>query len=257
MDDKVTALAKMEKQRGELAEIEQPPENLLTVIARAVRDPLVDVEKMERLFAMHERVQAEQRRTEFFAALSRLQAKLPQIDKRGKIEVSGTVRSRYSKIEDIDLAIKPFLTEEGFAFSFDTKPNGEKGLLVFARLSHAAGHYEEKSLPLPIDYSQFRSNIQSVKSSLSYGRRCLIEMHLNLIEKDADDDGQGGAKPITKEQAAKLHSELAALKVNEVIFLRYMAADKLESILARDWQKVTNFMEAKRRDMEGKNANSS
>src|SRR3990172_6987482 len=46
------------------------PSDLLSVIARVVADPHTDIEKMERLLAMHERITAEQRKQAFATALS-------------------------------------------------------------------------------------------------------------------------------------------------------------------------------------------
>jgi len=48
--------------------------SVLDVIDRAARDPSVDVEKLERLLAIQERLLADQRKTAYFAALARLQA---------------------------------------------------------------------------------------------------------------------------------------------------------------------------------------
>src|SRR5437773_1043260 len=90
-------------EQGELLAI--APESLLSVIAKAVTNPLVDVEKMERLFALYERNQKEQQRIAYQAAMARLQAQLPQIEKHGRIEVKGVLRSKFATIEDIDAAI--------------------------------------------------------------------------------------------------------------------------------------------------------
>src|SRR5712691_4864702 len=99
--------------------LEVRPSDLLSVIANAVADPRMDVEKMQRLLDMHMQITTENRKVAFAAAMSRLQAKLPQINKEGRIIVKGVERSRYARIEDIDLAIKPLMAEEGFSFSFD------------------------------------------------------------------------------------------------------------------------------------------
>lgn len=232
------------------AEAEESQENLLTVIARAVANPALDVEKMERLLAMHERITDQQRKTAFADAMSRLQAKLPQINKQGRIIVKGVERSRYARIEDIDRAIRPYLAEEGFSFSFDSESTDAKLFKLSCKLSHREGHSETKFLILPLDASEYRSNVQSIGSTVSYGKRQLIKMHLNLIERGEDDDGQGGAKPITAEQAKKLVADAIELKLDHAKFLVYMGAEKIEAILARDWQKADNFMKARRRNAQ-------
>lgn len=226
---------------------EKSPATLLEVISRAVSDPRMDVEKMERLLAMHERISEQQRIAEFMAAMSRLQAKLPHINKEGRIIVKGTERSRYARIEDIDRAIRPLLAEEGFAFSFDSDSGDGKIFKLSAKLSHRDGHSEIKHLVLPLDKSDYRSDVQSIGSTVSYGKRQLIKMHLNLIEEDEDDGGNGGAEPITQQQVQDLTALITEVKGNAALVLKFMGVEKLEEILARDYQKVINLLEAKRR----------
>ncbi len=242
------------QQPGSLTE-NQKPESLLEVIARAVADPRMDVEKMSRLLDMHERIMADQRKTAFMAAMSRLQSKLPQIRKDGRIVVKGTERSRYARIEDIDVAIRPLLAEEGFAFSFDCKPTDDPKLFMFyGELSHREGYSVMKTFPLPMDKSDYRSDVQSMGSSESYAKRRLIKMHLNIVERGEDDGGQGGDKPITENQATDLKAMMtdATIKADTTLFLKFMGVEKVENILARDLQKAINMLEAKRRSNANK-----
>jgi len=224
-----------------------PAGSLLDVIARAVMDPAVDVTKMERILAMKERMDADQRKQAFKAAMARLQAKMPQVQKDGRIVVKGQERSRYARIEDIDLTVKPLLAEEGFAFSFNTESKDPNNLLISAELSHRDGYSEMKSLLLPIDKSDFRSNVQSIGSTVSYGKRQLIKMHLNLVERGEDDDGQGGSKLITEDQSKDLEAMITEVGADKARFLAYMDANSIEAILARDLPKAIAALEAKRR----------
>ena len=222
--------------------------DLLSVIAAAVADPRIDVEKMERLLAMHEKITTEQRRIDFFAALARIQAVIPQIKKSGMIlDKNGTLRSRYAKIEHIDAILRPLLAEEGFAMSFNSAaaPNG--GYLLSCTLSHQAGHSEVKSLVLPLDKSAFRTDVQSVGSTVSYGRRVLQKMHLNLIETEEDDDGQGGGEKISKDQALDFEAAVEETKGNPMLFLKHMEAASFSDILVRDIPKAVAAIDKKRR----------
>ena len=57
------------------AEVAMPESaSLISVIERAAMNPDVDIEKMERLFAMHERMQAAAARTSYMAAFAEMQA---------------------------------------------------------------------------------------------------------------------------------------------------------------------------------------
>jgi hypothetical protein len=53
--------------------------NLLAVISRAASDPSIDIEKMERLMAMKERMDARTAESEFNSAMMRVQAKMGRI----------------------------------------------------------------------------------------------------------------------------------------------------------------------------------
>ena len=248
-DTEETAIAvpASEAQNALMAAQASEPRTLLEVIARAVSDPRMDVEKMERLLAMHERISDQQRTAEFMSAMSRLQSKLPHINKQGRIIVKGTERSRYARIEDIDRAIRPLLAEEGFAFSFDSDSSDGKIFKLSCKLSHRDGHSETKYLVLPLDKSDYRSDVQSIGSTVSYGKRQLIKMHLNLIEEGEDDGGQGGAEPITENQTRDLLALMGEVKADVPRFLKFMGVDKISAILSRDYQKACNALEAKRR----------
>jgi len=224
----------------------EPPTDLLSILAQAVVDPRMDVAKMERLLEMHRQVTEDQRRVEFSAAMARLQAVLPQITKEGRIVVSGTERSRFARIEDIDTAIRPLLAAEGFSLAFDTEAQ-DKGLLISAKISHAAGHSETRSLLLPVDAQGAKSPVQGVGSTVSYGRRYLIKMLLNITERGEDDDGQGGSQPITEAQAADLAALLTETKSDEPRFLTFMGVARVEDILARDYKRAVTALETKRR----------
>lgn len=223
------------------------PGNMLETIAAAVADPRMDVAKMERLLAMHREIVADQRKTEFMAAKARLQAKLPQIDKYGKGK-----NSKYAKLEDIDAIIRPLLAEEGFSFDFDEESHTEKTVTFIATLSHAEGHSEVKRLTVPIDAAaknqqgnSVRPPIQDAGSTVSYARRYLIKMHLNIVEKDEDTDGES-RKPITDEQAKDIEAILQELKMDRKRFLFFMGVGDVKEILACDMKKATNAFDVQR-----------
>lgn len=182
---------------------EQPPnsvaeysDGLLEVIARAARDPSVDIDKMERLIAMQERVQSRNAEVAFNAALAMLQPNLPVIDERGGIkDRNGNVQSTYALWEDVNEAIRPHLAEHGFALRFRVDRAADQ-ISVTGILSHREGHKEETTLTLPTDTSGSKNAVQAVGSSTSYGKRYTAYALLNITSSGEDDDGrQAGAKP--------------------------------------------------------------
>ncbi|MEQ0860656.1 single-stranded DNA-binding protein, partial [Pseudomonas aeruginosa] len=91
-------------QRQEGAAVIQAGESatILQVIQRAAADPACDIEKMERLMAMHERMQSRSAEAEFNASMAAMQSELPSIAERGAITVNGQKRSNYATFEDIN-----------------------------------------------------------------------------------------------------------------------------------------------------------
>lgn len=222
----------------------------LDAITRAAMDPNVDVEKLERLLALQERYLADQRRTAFRAALARLQEKLPQITKMGTIQDrDGRARNRFAKIEDIDVAIRPMYTAEGFAFSFDSK-SGAGGMIEYtATLSHRDGHEETKTLSLPVDNGAGRNAVQSVGSTTSYAKRYLLGMHLNLVTRDEDDDGAGGSgnEPITAAQVAELRARLEESGGNPERFCKWLGVEDVAQVRLSQYGRALKFLEEKKR----------
>lgn len=224
------------------------PSGVLDVLFRLASNPGLNIENLKELLAMQREVMADQRKAAYFAAMSRVQAKVPHVKKDGRIVVKGVERSRFSRLEDIDVAVRHLLADEGLAISYDTESSDGKLFRCFGRMSHCDGHFEIKQITLPLDVSDYRSPVQSAKSTWSYSRRILIEMFLNLIEDDADDDGSGGKEYITQDQADTLRSTLETVaNLNMVKFLEFMQVEKLEEILKENLPSAYRAIETAKR----------
>jgi hypothetical protein len=179
---------------------------ILQVIQRAAADPQCDIEKMERLMAMHERMQAKNAQTEFNSALASMQCDIPSIAERG----AGHNKITYATLEDINDVIKPIMQRYGFAMSFKVE-HAQGGISVTGILMHRAGHREETTMLLPSDTSGSKNAVQAVASSVSYGKRYVMCAMLNISTRGEDDDGYAAApaKTITAAQANQLKALLA------------------------------------------------
>lgn len=246
----LTAIERSDR-AADLAHPQEQSSSFLDAIRRAAADPQCDVDKMERLLAMTERMMADERRTAFVDAMARLQGRLPQITKSGVIFDSvGKERNRWAKLEDIDVAVRPLLAEEGFSFSYDSKA-APTGIEYTCTLSHRSGHSERRTMVLPLDTGAGRNAVQSAGSSLSYARRYLLSMHLNLITRDQDNDGAGESAPITAEQAAQLRKELQEIGGTESRFIAWLRVPTLEELPAYRFRMAQLSLEERRRTKEG------
>jgi hypothetical protein len=201
---------------------------LLSVISKAAADPNCDIEKMERLMQMHERIEARRAESEFNTDLAALQTELPSIGERG--DAAG--RYTFALWEDINAAIKPILSRYGFALSFRT--DFADGIAVTGVLSHRSGHSERTTMKLPADPSGNKNAVQAVASSVSYGKRYTAGALLNLTSHGEDDDAHRATVPtITEEQAAKLREWIASTSSDEAKFCEAMGVATVETIPAK------------------------
>ena len=208
---------------------------IIQVIERAAMNPNVDIDKMERLLEMQERIMARNAKNAFASAFATMQPELPVIKERGGItDRSGKVQSRYALWEDMNEAIRPALAKHGFSLSFRTGYEGDK-IVVTGVLLHREGHSEETTMHLPLDMSGSKNAVQGVGSSTSYGKRYTAQALLNLTSGvSEDDDGKATSQSelISPEQVEELREKLRSVSGHEDRFLKFIGLNSLEDIYA-------------------------
>lgn len=226
--------------------------SIIQVIERAARDPNIDIDKMERLLQMQERIVARQAKAAYADALARLQPTLPIIGERGSIKNnSGAVQSKYALWEDIVGVITPLLAAQGFSLSFRTG-NKDGKIQVTGVLTHREGHGEETMLDLPADTSGSKNAVQAVASSVSYGKRYTAGALLNLRTGEIDDDGQtaNAALNLSADQCAQVERRLKEANVDRAGFLEFWQVEEVWAIPACNFSLIMQ-----RLDKAAKNIN--
>ena len=238
---------------------EAPPADfaggLLNVIERAARDPNVDVDKMERLFALQERVQERNAKQLFVEAKVAMREELPEITMKGRIVIRDkssneiTQNTPFARFEDIHEAVTPVLTRHGFDLSYRNGLSPDGKVRVTTILSHIGGHQEETFFDLPHDSSGSKNSVQAVGSSTSYGKRYGTLSILNIKVCGEDDDANSAVPDacISKEQRDRINNALDALDADKPAFCKYLKVDAIADILAKDFDKAWAAVEAKRR----------
>jgi hypothetical protein len=84
--------------------------SLLQAITSAASNPQTDIEKMERLFAMHQKMVAQEAEAAFNGAMARAQANIVPVANNA---ANSQTNSRYAKLAAINKAITPIYTSEG------------------------------------------------------------------------------------------------------------------------------------------------
>lgn len=185
-----TAIILPEERRPPVGAQQSPTDaSLLAVISRAAADPGCDIEKMERLLAMHERMQAKAAEQAFNAAMAQMQCEIPTVFEGA---VNLRTHNSYATLDHITRTLKPILQRHGFAVTFKVE-HADAGINVTGILMHSAGHREQTTMLLPLDKGPGRNDVQAVGSSTTYGKRYVLCALLNITTGDAPDDDATGA----------------------------------------------------------------
>ena len=220
----------------------------LGMLERLATDPHVDVAKMQAILDVQERVLNKRALAEFNAAFARLAGNLPSIKRDGTVayeDKQGNKKEafKFARWEDIMAAIRPALDAEGFALTFKAEPRGETGggLIVTGKLMHIGGHSEQASIPLPLDSSGGKNNLQGYGSTFSYGKRYTATMLLNIVTEGEDDDGTRGAVEfIPAATAAAITAELHKRNIPFAAFCDLLGVRSVEEIEVKNLAAARN-----------------
>src|SRR6516162_7939090 len=191
---------------GQIARIIAAPpgdssSTVLELIERAALDPRADVQKLDRMMAMYERLRAKEAELAFNAAKGRILKKLAGIKfvrnrpaiyeiEKGKPQKVTYEAFKYAPLEEIDKHLRPLLAEEEMDLSYSGEPREDGGILIPGRLKHLpSGHYEDSFMPAPLDTTGGKSDVQAVGSTNSYLRRYVACNIFNIVVVGDDDDG--------------------------------------------------------------------
>jgi hypothetical protein len=220
---------------------------LISMIERAAADPSVDIDRIERMYAMYERATARSAQSAYLSALAKARAEMPTIVKRGEISTNqkavdgkpaGKVaQSTFAKWEDVVETILPVMQRHDLVLTFRTEQPGLDRVSVTAVLSHVDGHSERSQMALPIENSGSKNNAQGWGSSVSYGKRYTAFALLNLVGRDEDNDGAGAdPETVSEEQAIQLRDWIEATNTNEPAFLEHFGAPSLAAFPAAKFE---------------------
>jgi len=236
------------QESGPPAEVRDLSGGILSVIERAARDPSVDVDKMERLFAMQERVLAREAETAFNVAMNACQAEMRPIAANAS---NPQTKSRYATYDKLDRALRPIYTHHGFSLSFDEgeSPKPEH-VRVLCYVSHVAGHTRTYHRDMPADGKGAKGGDVMTKTHAagaagSYGARYLLKGIFNIAVGEEDRDGNGDVTPINEQQFETLNGLKDAVGADLGRFCRLMRIEGLRDLPAAQYERAVATMRQK------------
>lgn len=192
MNQSVTLLREVEPPSAPQPSYSVTPVTPMAMISQAVANG-ANMEMIEKLMALHEKIEANQARKAFDAALAAAKAEFPVITKNRHVSYESQdkkSRTEYSHedLGEIARAIDPILGKHGLSYRFDTRSELNQPIVVTCILGHRDGHSVTNTLMAGRDDSGKKNALQQMGSTITYLQRYTLKAALGLASS-ADDDG--------------------------------------------------------------------
>jgi hypothetical protein len=259
----MNAITKTEAANTNVAPLaESLPGSLLNFVAAAMKDPDINVDKLQMLLSMQREIVADDAKLQFNRAMSKAQGEMQPVVRDAK---NDQTNSKYARLETIDAAIRPIYTRYGFCLEFNSEAIEGPNERIVCEVSHSAGHSKRYQLEAAPDTAgpQGKANktpLHGLGSTVSYLRRYLTCMIFNIALANEDNDGnrrqRDDGEVNSRRQVDELYALLAAcsadpkaVAANERAFLTKMGLGDLRSMAdARvgDFARLKNALLTKR-----------
>ena len=183
---------------------------LLQVIQQAAANPQVDIDKMERLMAMHERMTLREAETAWNEAMADCQRELRQV---APDAFNPQTKSRYATYPALDAVLRPVYSRHGFSISFDSDASPVEECIRVIALVSRGGFTRTYKIDMPRDGKGAKGGDVMTKThatgaGMQYGMRYLLKGIFNVAIGDLDNDGNAprGEKEPDAEGKAKLEA---------------------------------------------------
>ena len=248
-------------QANEVTETNNDETGFLNFLERAAKDPSFDVAKFTALLDVKERQLNKQAEQAFNQAYTRAKLSMPRVTKEGSVEYpvdknqpDGPKKKafKFAKYEDIDKAIRPTEQAEGFSRIFTTEEREGGGVIVHCTLLHKDGHSKTASIPVALDTSGGKNNIQAMGSSFSYGKRYTTEMIWDIVKEGDDNDGNYDIFPIDDVQFEAIQTLIEETGTDTAAFCKHLKVESLKAITNKQYPKAVQDLKAKKDKIKDK-----
>ena len=250
----MSAVAKLEEQpTGQIVQADSA--SIMAVISRAASDPSTDVDKLERLMGMYERLEGRKAEQAFNEAMSAAQAEIGVV---GVNKTNTQTKSKYATYDALDRAVRPIYVKHGFSLSFDTAEGAPADhIRLLCRVGHTGGFTRTHHVDMPADGKGAKggdvmTRTHAAGSAFSYGQRYLLKLIFNIATGE-DDDGNaatardrsaGFTAAMTALNACNNLDAIKAWKAKNGDVIRTLPANEADELIRLANQRAAKLREA-------------
>lgn len=209
------------------------------------------VEALEKLVALHERMEAREAAKAFAAAMVAFKVDCPMIKKTSTAQIvtkkGGRYSYTYAELDEIVSTVQPLLNVHGFSYTWDTRVETNGMLTCTITLRHIAGHTEQSSFTLPTTTDSAMSDQQKMGAASTFAKRQTLIAVLGLTTTDNDYDAAAiDPTPITTEQLFQLEDMIEDSGADKARFLTFIGVEKLSELRAVHFDQAVSALKQKK-----------
>lgn len=225
---------------------------MITMIERVVMNPESDINKLEKMIDLQERLLDRQAESDFNQAMAQCQAEMTRVSADA---VNPQTRSKYASYAQLDKALRPVYTRHGLSLSFNTGQAIQPDHILVMCYVTLNGYSRQYDVEMPSDGKGAKGGAVMTKthatgSAMSYGMRYLLKMIFNVAIGEDDNDGNGAEAPvafITQDQQASLQDQIDQIteKGAKANFLNWLQAKGLNEIRVSQFDMAVHALKNK------------
>ncbi|WP_273719160.1 MULTISPECIES: ERF family protein [Bartonella] len=218
------------------------------ILERALEND-VDLDRLKSLLELREKEIERQERQNFVRDLSAIQMEYKDIEQNA---LNTHTKSLYTTLDKYIDAIKEPLSKYHFALFSRIKEQSSNSITVEMTLKHISGNEISTQGTFPFDTTGSKNNVQAVGSTISYARRYLLGMLLNVARKEDDTDGITLIAGVTPEQMNEIKELMEQTQAKESDILSFIGVKNLTQMSYKQAQTVLFALKKKQRSQMNK-----
>ena len=221
---------------------------MISAIMQAASNPDFDADKLEKLILMKERMESNEARKSFTAALVAFQENPPKLIK-DKSTSFGTGKTSYSYAELAQVCTETASELRKFGIKHTWKTDKKDGsIYVTCVLSHVDGHSEETTLDAMPDNSGSKNSVQAIGSTVTYLQRYTLLSAVGIAVHGMDDDAMTARQKdkIDPEQIVELKNMIDDTKTDIAKFCKAFGVSSLPDLKQNQYGPAKSVLNQKK-----------